>query len=425
MFEDLKLSGKWSYTDNNGGFHTLKAEGVSISFYPGTKTLNVQVAKVDIIRTKLLNITDRSRVSNDGESLGYNMPSATQASRSDCENDDEEEEEEDTEEEREEQQQNVSESAGISNPRAKFNDVEIEPNNAAVSANYPYCHCNCDKNTTAIADLIRRFNALEAKLVERDSSPSYDELLVKVKTLEEERDSLLTALRLLKEDFNQAQGPQSTPTTHQNVNTNGSGANGFEWREVKLRQDTGKRGRVNQTNSNTNGSRNEEILPKEKVIIIGDSMTKFVDPKKLSKKCQVESRSFPGVTVEDMQDFVKPLVRRKPDKVTIHVGTINLNKDRPKQIKNKIADLVGNIKTQEPTVQIAVSSIVRRADSQRLNDSISQVNKALETVCKSNGWDFISHDNISVDCLNNSGLHLNRKGVFNLARNFRNYLHTN
>ena len=224
MFEDLKLSGKWSYMDNNGGFHTLKAEGVSISFYPGTKTLNVQGAKVDIIRTKLLNITDRSRVSNDGESLGYNMPSATQASRSDCENDDEEEEDEDTEEEREEQQQNVSESAGISNPRAKFNDVEIEPNNAAVSANYPYCHCNCDKNTTAIADLIRRFNALETKLVERDSSPSYDELLVKVKTLEEERDSLLTALRLLKEDFNQAQGPQSTPTTHQNVNTNESGA---------------------------------------------------------------------------------------------------------------------------------------------------------------------------------------------------------
>ena len=260
MFEDLKLSGKWSYTDNNGGFHTLKGEGVSISFYPGTKTLNVQGAKVDIIRSKLLNITDRSRASNDGESLGHNTPSATQASHSDCDNDDEEEDE-DTEEEREEQQQNVSESAGISNPRAKFNDVEIEPNNAAVSANYPYCHCNCDKNTTAIADLIRRFDALEAKLVERDSSPSYDELLFKVKTLEEERDSLLTALRLLKEDFNQAQGPQSTPTTHQNVNTNESGVNGFEWREVKSRQDTGKRARVNQTNSNTNGNRNEEIRP--------------------------------------------------------------------------------------------------------------------------------------------------------------------
>ena len=48
-FEELKLfvnavlniSGTWSYTTNNGGFHNLKAEGISISFYPGTKTLNV------------------------------------------------------------------------------------------------------------------------------------------------------------------------------------------------------------------------------------------------------------------------------------------------------------------------------------------------------------------------------------------------
>ena len=109
--------------------------------------------------------------------------------------------------------------------------------------------------------------------------------------------------------------------------------------------------------------------------------------------------------MEDMQVFVKLLVRRKPDKVIIHVGTNNLNKDRPKHIKNKAAELVENIRTQEPTVQMAVFSIVRRVDWQRLNESISQVNKALETVCKSNGWDFISHEIFSMDCLNNSGLH--------------------
>ena len=34
--EDLKITGKWSRTDNDGGFHTIKTEGASISFYPGT-----------------------------------------------------------------------------------------------------------------------------------------------------------------------------------------------------------------------------------------------------------------------------------------------------------------------------------------------------------------------------------------------------
>ena len=41
----LKITGTWSYATNNGGFHTMKAEGASISFYPGTKTLNVQGSK--------------------------------------------------------------------------------------------------------------------------------------------------------------------------------------------------------------------------------------------------------------------------------------------------------------------------------------------------------------------------------------------
>lgn len=55
---DLKISGTWSYTTNNGGFHTLKAEGISISFYPGTKTLNVQGSKSEIIVKKLQDIAN-------------------------------------------------------------------------------------------------------------------------------------------------------------------------------------------------------------------------------------------------------------------------------------------------------------------------------------------------------------------------------
>ena len=56
MNTDLKISGTWSYTTNNGRIHTLKAEGVSISFYPGTKTLNVQGCKSEVISKNLLDI---------------------------------------------------------------------------------------------------------------------------------------------------------------------------------------------------------------------------------------------------------------------------------------------------------------------------------------------------------------------------------
>lgn len=57
---DLKVSGTWSFTTNNGCFHTLKANGVSISFYPGTKTLTVQGSKSEIINKKLVEITSKS-----------------------------------------------------------------------------------------------------------------------------------------------------------------------------------------------------------------------------------------------------------------------------------------------------------------------------------------------------------------------------
>lgn len=63
-------------------------------------------------------------------------------------------------------------------------------------------HCCCDKNSAAIQELSRKFDTLEAKMQLRPQlSPSYEELLAKVKTLEDERDSLLTALRLSQRRF--------------------------------------------------------------------------------------------------------------------------------------------------------------------------------------------------------------------------------
>ena len=41
-FGYLILDGEWSFISNSGGFHVLKSESVTLSFYPNTKTLNVQ-----------------------------------------------------------------------------------------------------------------------------------------------------------------------------------------------------------------------------------------------------------------------------------------------------------------------------------------------------------------------------------------------
>ena len=59
-FVDCKLNllGSWSYTRTNGGFYVFKASAVTLCFYPGTKTLNVQGAKQETVRKSICAVTE-------------------------------------------------------------------------------------------------------------------------------------------------------------------------------------------------------------------------------------------------------------------------------------------------------------------------------------------------------------------------------
>ena len=43
-------------------------------------------------------------------------------------------------------------------------------------------------------------------------------------------------------------------------------------------------------------------------------------------------KPFPGANLSDMEDFVKPLVRKMPDKFILHVGTNDIKSSSPKAI---------------------------------------------------------------------------------------------
>ena len=71
-----------------------------------------------------------------------------------------------------------------------------------------------------------------------------------------------------------------------------------------------------------------------------------------------------------MNDFVKPLLRRKPDKVIAHVGTKNVKDDNPKRVKVKIVELVHTIRNEQPNAKIVLSSVIQRNDDRSLNGSV-------------------------------------------------------
>ncbi|CAB3980152.1 RNA-directed DNA polymerase from mobile element jockey-like [Paramuricea clavata] len=97
---------------------------------------------------------------------------------------------------------------------------------------------------------------------------------------------------------------------------------------------------------------NDEIDPSSKnnksvklVFIAGDSILQHVHGWDLSNdKQRVSVKSFSGSKADDMQDYIKPLLRKKPDEIILHVGTNNI-KDNAKTAEVVAAGIL-NLGTQ-------------------------------------------------------------------------------
>ena len=133
-----------------------------------------------------------------------------------------------------------------------------------------------------------------------------------------------------------------------------------------------------------------------------------------------KSTTSPKCTTEDMHDFIKPLLRKNPDEIVLHVGTNNRRScDTPRACADEIIDLATMVSRESPA-KVALSSLVCRSDDEALAYKIAEVNTTLKDCCTRKSWGFIDHSNISLsNHLNRSGLHLNKSGT---ARNFINYL---
>ena len=78
---------------------------------------------------------------------------------------------------------------------------------------------------------------------------------------------------------------------------------------------------------------------KDVVMIAGDSLAKNMVGAYMSKDDvghHYVVKAFPGATVEDMEDFIKPITRKSPNKVILHVGTNDLKNSTPKFIADSI-----------------------------------------------------------------------------------------
>ena len=199
------------------------------------------------------------------------------------------------------------------------------------------------------------------------------------------------------------------------------------------------------TNTNTNGRRDisapvgavsteappstsvpptSTTLRKQTVVVAGDSLVKNIIGAKMSssdKEHYYIVKPFPGATVTDMEDFIKPLTRKCPDKMILHVGTNDLKSTTARNIADSIINLVTQIKEDSPATSVGVSGLLLRTDNVELAHRAREVNSVLNAYCNRNRIAFFHNTNICAEHLNMKGLHLNKQGTTLLQENFRQF----
>lgn len=159
---------------------------------------------------------------------------------------------------------------------------------------------------------------------------------------------------------------------------------------------------------------------KRNTVIVGDSIIKFVKGWELSNPSQrVTVKSFSGANLEDMDDFINPILRKKPDQLVLHIGTNDLRHAESQVVAHGVINLAHKIEQQCPGIDIIVSGILIRTDVKALADRVSETNRLIKSLCNQNNWNFLTNSNIVASHLNSRGLHLNPSGSQLLQSNFK------
>ena len=152
--------------------------------------------------------------------------------------------------------------------------------------------------------------------------------------------------------------------------------------------------------------------PTGTVLIIGDSMLGGVEEKKM-RRYRVKVRSNPGACVDDLYDYIAPLLRKKPSYIIMHIGTNDSVLKSAKDIYDEIMRLKAHIEEVLPGTQVYLSCPIMRTDIAKANHVLRELDSKIKRFN-----DCVTNDNIDGTCLAKKGLHLNRKGTMQLVLNY-------
>ena len=87
----------------------------------------------------------------------------------------------------------------------------------------------------------------------------------------------------------------------------------------------------------------------------------------------------------DMEDYLRPVLRKEPDEIILHVGTNNIHDVSPCSMAEGIVDVVTQIQKDFPTTHLAIAPLLPRSDNLEFNSKVKEANKILKSFCSSCG----------------------------------------
>ena len=120
-----------------------------------------------------------------------------------------------------------------------------------------------------------------------------------------------------------------------------------------------------------------------------------------------------------MEDYPKPLIKKRPERIILHCGTNDLNTSQPAQVAEDIRKLVNYTCIKAEGIDCTVSELVMRNDG--LYNKVIEVKEKLRDILGKD-TQIIEHSNIESSHLNNRRIHLHKKGDGKLAYNLIQYI---
>ena len=116
------------------------------------------------------------------------------------------------------------------------------------------------------------------------------------------------------------------------------------------------------------------IVCGQTLCIMGDSMINGLDERRLERNgIKVKERWFPDASIIDMYDYCRPMIKKQPSYIILHVGTNDVNKCSSREILDKLRNFKIFIESELPTCKIIISTPTYRNDNAKCSLTIKHL----------------------------------------------------